>query len=118
MTTAAASPTLWYQSGVERRSQQKRWLGLTSLAFWSATVLFAAVCFVAASQATGWDGLGWVLTAFVGSWIGCGIGTLFAAFGSFPLRRRHRLALTGLILNLLTGGGPITLIWGMSVLSH
>src|SRR4051794_5210009 len=75
MTTAAS--TLWYQSGIERRFQQKRWLGLTSIAFWCVTILFCAVCCVVASQSTGWDGLGWVMIAFLGSWIGCGIGVLF-----------------------------------------
>jgi hypothetical protein len=115
--SAATSPTLCYQSGAERRLLQKRWLGITSLALWSRAVLFAGVCFIAANRSTGWDGLGWIVAAFLGSWIGCGLGILFASIGTFPRRRRHRFALTGLILNLLTGLGPVTLIWASSVLS-
>ena len=118
MTAAGASPTLSYQSGLDLASQRKRWLGVTSLVIWSATVLWAAVCLITASQARGWDGLGWAVMAFLGSWIGCGLGALFAVFGVFPRRRRHRYALIALILNLLTGLGPISVLWVSSALGR
>src|SRR5437870_4380357 len=105
----AISPlTLEYQSGAD---QQKRWLGVTSLLLWIVTLLGAGGCFIAATQAKGWDGLSWLIGAFMVSWIGCGMGALFALFGAFPRRRRHRFAILGLILNLLTGLGPISVIW-------
>jgi hypothetical protein len=114
--SAVAPFTLAYQSGADRRLHQRQWLGVTSLTLWVVTIVAAASCFVAATQASGWDGLGWLVAAFLVSWVGCGLGALFAAIGAFPRRRRHRFALTGLILNLLTGLGPITVIWVGSML--
>ena len=112
-----AIATLGYQSGSDLRSDQKRWLGVTSLIFWGVTTLVFGVCFVEAKRASGWDGLDWFVYGFLISWIGCGIGALFALIGYFPRRRRHRFALAGLILNLLTGLGPITVVWVDSALS-
>jgi hypothetical protein len=110
-------PTLAYQSGVDRyNGPRKRWLGLTSLVCWIVTLLFSGVClFVAFNIAKGWDGLGWLLVAFLGSWIGCGIGAIFGACGAFPRRKRHRFALPAFILNLVTGLGPITVVWIVSL---
>ena len=114
--TAISLSTLGYESRLDREALRKRWLGLTSLGCWGLALLFAVVCLVGATRASGWDGLSWIVAAFLGSWIGCGIGAFFATFGLFPRHRRHRFALTGLILNLLTGLGPITLIWLGAVL--
>ena len=113
---AVAPFSLAYQSRVDRLLNQRQWLGATSLALWAVTLLAAGGCFFVATQVTGWDGLGWVVLAFVVSWVGCGLGAVFACFGMFPWRRRHRFALIGLILNLLTGAGPVTVIGVISAL--
>ena len=83
-----------------------RSLGWASFGLFAITLLFMLACILAARAAKGWDKLGYVAVAVVGSWIGCGSGAVVGFVGLTLQERDNGAGLLGLGLNLLLGGGP------------
>ena len=75
------------------------------------TVLYCVVCFIGLTRAKGWDGLAWLIFAFIGNWVGCGLAAILGLVGVLQRRRGRRLAAWALGVSLVLGIGPIAILW-------
>ena len=86
---AYASPTDFVRAGHSRA-------GIASLIFCGVTLVYTVVCTVGMLNASGWDGLGWLVVGLMGNWIGAGVGAVLGLVGVCQRRRRRVLAVHGL----------------------
>jgi hypothetical protein len=92
-----------YQSAADRTVAGHGALGSASISCWGLSLVHIGVCVAGlAHYARGFEGLLWIAAALMGSWIFGGAGACLGLCGVRAVGGRHRFAVTGLILNLVT----------------
>ena len=113
-SSLAAPATLGYESLVNPAPmRQSRW-GVASCVLCGIVALYSVVCAIGMTQATGWDGLAWLVIGLYGNWIGCGLAAVLGLIGVLQRRRGRRLAVHGLWLSFFVAGTPVAILWLLS----
>ena len=87
--------------------------GIGSLAACLATLLVCVFCFFKMSDAHRLDGYAWLAIGFFGNWVGCAVGLALGLAGVLQGRTTRRLAVWGLVCNVLLLVVPavLAMVW-------